>query len=36
MIMCGGELTIKSTPGEGTVALISVPKGGMRNEDYSG
>lgn len=26
--MCGGTLTLESTPGEGTTAVISLPKGG--------
>ena len=31
--MCGGEMIIKSTPGEGTVATVRLPKEGQKNED---
>lgn len=31
--MCGGEVTIESTIGEGTVATVILPKEGQRNED---
>ncbi len=31
--MCGGEVKIESTPGEGTVATAILPKEGQKNED---
>ena len=31
--MCGGEMKIESTPGEGTVATVILPKEGQKNED---
>ena len=31
--MCGGEVKIESTPGEGTVATVILPKEGQKNED---
>lgn len=35
-IMCNGTLDIKSSPGEGTVAVIQIPKGGYEaDEDHS-
>lgn len=35
-IMCHGTLEIKSAPGDGTVAIIQIPKGGMTDEYHSG
>jgi signal transduction histidine kinase len=31
--MCGGEVKIESTPGEGTVATVILPKEGQKHED---
>ena len=31
--MVGGEVKIESTPGEGTVATVILPKEGQKNED---
>ena len=33
--MCSGSLTIESKVGEGTRAVIKIPKGGEKNEDHS-
>ena len=35
-IMCHGTLDIKSSPGDGTVAIIQIPKGGVTDEYHSG
>ena len=35
-IMCHGTLDIKSAPGQGTVAIIQIPKGETANEYHSG
>lgn len=35
-IMCHGTLDIKSAPGDGTVAIIQIPKGGATDEYHSG
>ena len=34
-IMCHGTLDIKSAPGDGTVAIIQIPKGGATDEYHS-
>ena len=34
-IMCHGTLDIKSSPGDGTVAIIQIPKGGVTDEYHS-
>ncbi len=34
--LCGGELTIQSAPGQGTVATLILPKGGKTLEDPRG
>lgn len=35
-IMCGGTLDITSDIGKGTTAIVKIPKGGTKNERYSG